>query len=256
MDFNKNIIYAAIAGDIAGSLYEGSDRPYIQPSFDNLIESGHFTDDTVLTIAVLDALKHGYGMAQSFSKWARKYPNCGFSKKFKEMFVDIPESSFFPTGIASSANGAIMMLSPFIALQKSSGKFDFLKEGNPMQRLDEAVNVSHDCDLARKVAYAYVFNSKDILPFLPNYAELKKEHMFDMSAFGTLLRAAACYAAGNSLEDVILNAISLGGDTDTTASIAAVLYARGSNYSEEMSHMIDMVHYKLTGEMLKVIEKD
>lgn len=256
MDFNKSIIFAAIAGDIAGSTYETTFPYNYKNRLDDLLDQGHFTDDTVLTIAVLDALKRGRPMADSFKEWACKYPNCGFSRKFKENFVD-NNSWIVPPASPSSSNGAIMMLSPFIALKESHGKFDFLKEGNPMQRLYEAVNVSHNCDMARRIANMYVFESEDISPFVPTYTEIENEHMFDMSALGTLVKAAACYGASESLEDTICHAIRLGGDTDTTASIAAVLWMRhNDDFSEETLHMVGKVQEKLTGEMLKVIERD
>jgi ADP-ribosylglycohydrolase len=51
-------VTGAIAGDIAGSVYE---HHRIQTKdFPLFGERCHFTDDTVLTVAVADALLHGH----------------------------------------------------------------------------------------------------------------------------------------------------------------------------------------------------
>src|SRR5438093_1067672 len=54
----------AIVGDVIGSVYEGSrswqreKTPHFEPLFH---PQARFTDDTVLTVAVADALRHHYG---------------------------------------------------------------------------------------------------------------------------------------------------------------------------------------------------
>lgn len=61
----------AIIGDIAGSRYE-FDRTN-DYNFEMFTEKSGFTDDTICTVAVADAIGSDYG--DSIHKWCRRYPN-------------------------------------------------------------------------------------------------------------------------------------------------------------------------------------
>ena len=78
----KNRIIGAIIGDIVGSTYEFVDK--IPKKF-KLFRSGcTFTDDSVLTIAIADALLHNRPFADTIWEWGSKYTNAGFGRSFKE----------------------------------------------------------------------------------------------------------------------------------------------------------------------------
>ena len=70
----------AIAGDIIGSVYEH--QPIKTKDFPLFSEDSTFTDDTVLTIAVADALLNDRDYAKSLRAWGSKYPNAGYGKSF------------------------------------------------------------------------------------------------------------------------------------------------------------------------------
>ena len=70
----------AIAGDIIESVYEH--QPIKTKDFPPFSEDSTFTDDTVLTIAVADALLNDRDYAKSLRAWGRKYPNAGYGKSF------------------------------------------------------------------------------------------------------------------------------------------------------------------------------
>ena len=62
----------AILGDIVGSPYEFDHNNYKHKDFPLLSEKSHFTDDTVMTIAVAVGLIAGQGNAQkTFGKKKR-----------------------------------------------------------------------------------------------------------------------------------------------------------------------------------------
>ena len=73
----------AIIGDIAGSLFEGTwPRRRDLPLF---ADGARFTDDTVCTIAIADALMSTEGadaFADSLRFWVRRYPNAGYGGMF------------------------------------------------------------------------------------------------------------------------------------------------------------------------------
>ena len=95
----------AIAGDIIGSVYEH--HPITTKDFPLFSDGSTFTDDTVLTIAVADALINDRDYANSLRELGRKYPNAGYGKSFITWLAvdDHP-----PYG--SWGNGSAMRVSP------------------------------------------------------------------------------------------------------------------------------------------------
>ena len=80
-------MYGAILGDMIGSPYE-FDQGGKSKEFPLFIESSHFTDDTVMTVAVADALMKTTGepddevvreaLVDRMQFWGRKYPDAGY----------------------------------------------------------------------------------------------------------------------------------------------------------------------------------
>lgn len=119
----------AIAGDIIGSVYEGwpiktTDFPLFHPGC-------RFTDDTVLTVAVADAILSGrpYGHALRDIGW--RYPEAGYGGSFLRWLV-APD----PQPYGSWGNGAAMRVSPV-------GEA-FTNETEVLREARKTAEVSHD----------------------------------------------------------------------------------------------------------------
>ncbi len=95
----------AIAGDIIGSIYEH--RPIKTRDFPLFSPDCRFTDDTVLTVAVADAILAGRSYQDSIRKIGRKYPNAGYGGSFIQWL-----SSDNPQPYNSWGNGSAMRVSP------------------------------------------------------------------------------------------------------------------------------------------------
>ena len=98
----------AIVGDIVGSIYEWDNIK--TKEFPLFQESCHFTDDTVMTIAVAEAIMNG-GKKDDFinamKKYGRMYPNAGYGGEFRKwLFSDSREP------YNSYGNGSAMRVSP------------------------------------------------------------------------------------------------------------------------------------------------
>ena len=63
----------AIIGDVLGSTLEF--YPMKTKKFELLGKNSHFTDDSVMTLAVADSIMNGVPYVESIQKWGRKYPN-------------------------------------------------------------------------------------------------------------------------------------------------------------------------------------
>ena len=62
----------AIIGDVLGSTFEF--YPMKTKKFELLDNKSHFTDDTVMTVAVADSIMNEVPYVESLQKWGRKYP--------------------------------------------------------------------------------------------------------------------------------------------------------------------------------------
>ena len=104
----------AIIGDIVGSVYEFNN--YRAKDFEPFFHAeASFTDDTVCTVAVADALINGRHPAVALRLWGMRYwDNGGWGMRFAEWLAD-PEMG--PYG--SFGNGAAMRVSPAGLLAKS-----------------------------------------------------------------------------------------------------------------------------------------
>ena len=104
----------ALFGDMTGAPYE-FDRGGKTKDFPLFGRSTHFTDDSVMTAAVAEALLNSLGqdddtvraeLIQSMQKWGRRYPDAGYGGRFiRWLFTAHPQ----PNG--SFGNGSAMRVS-------------------------------------------------------------------------------------------------------------------------------------------------
>ena len=72
----------AIVGDVLGSSFEF--YPMKTKKFELLEKNSHFTDDTVMTVAVADSIMNEVPYVESLQKWGRKYPRAGYGGWFRK----------------------------------------------------------------------------------------------------------------------------------------------------------------------------
>ena len=97
----------AIGGDIIGSVYEAN--PVKTKDFELFCPASRFTDDTVLTIAVADALLSGNEYDRIFRDYYRKFPDQGYGYGFSRW-----AASASATAYNSYGNGSAMRVSPMV----------------------------------------------------------------------------------------------------------------------------------------------
>lgn len=222
----------AILGDIIGSRFE-FDRGGKTKDFELFTDECSFTDDTVMTVAVAEALldvEEGCGesfekrVIKSMQKWGKKYPNAGYGASF---YWWLREENPKPYG--SYGNGSAMRVSP-VGLRGLS-----INETCGMARSSAEVSHNHPEGLKGAEYAALVmclgrkgFTKEEIKEFVDasgydyeqSLDDLRKKHAHVETCMDSLPKALASFFQGNSYEDVIRNAVSLGGDTDTLAAIA------------------------------------
>src|SRR5688572_9754802 len=95
----------AIVGDILGSVYERN--PIKTTDFPFWTADCTFTDDTVLTVAVADALLSGQGYTESFRAFYHAFPKAGYGGSFRRW-----AQAYQPEPYGSWGNGSAMRVSP------------------------------------------------------------------------------------------------------------------------------------------------
>lgn len=212
----------AIAGDVIGSVHEyigtkTKDFPLFDPKC-------FFTDDTVLTVALADALLHDLDYAVTLKHYYRRYPNADFGISFRGWALS---ESWAPYN--SWGNGSAMRVSPAAYVARS------LDEALALAERSAAVTHNHPEGIRGAQATAAAiflarsgYEKSDIRQYVESSCgydlqrtldEIRPTYAFDESCQGTVPQAITAFLEAADFEDAIRNAISLGGDADTLACI-------------------------------------
>ena len=214
----------AIIGDIAGSKYEFNNVK--TEDFELMGPGCDFTDDTICTVAIADAILHGKTYASALQEWCRKYPNPmgGYGTNFhKWIWEDDPQ----PYG--SFGNGCAMRVSPCGWL--------FDDEDTVRQEAHKTAAVSHNNELSffgSELMAVAIFNLRKGKPkecatkwiqaafgWLPEYRPFSNR--FDETVMNAVPVAVSCFMARDSFEDAVRKSIIVGGDSDTIGAITGSL---------------------------------
>ena len=130
----------AILGDIVGSPYEFDRNNYKHKDFPLLSEKSHFTDDTVMTLAVALGLIAGQGDAQKtfadvqheMRNWGRRYPHAGYGGMFRRWL-----RAEHPQPYGSFGNGSAMRVAA------AGWLFDTLDKTLEMAKVTAEVTHNH-----------------------------------------------------------------------------------------------------------------
>lgn len=226
-------MYGAILGDIIGSPYE-FDRGNKTKDFPLFTKKSCFTDDTVMTIAVAEALLESTDRKEeeikevlmySMQKWGRKYPYAGYGGMFRKW---LREENPQPYG--SYGNGSAMRVSA------AGWFFDDIEETRKYARLSAEVTHNHPEGIKGAEATASIiflarkgYTKEQIREYVINEFgydlsrtcdEIRPLYRHVESCQETVPEATVAFLEGKDFEDVIRNAVSLGGDTDTLGAIA------------------------------------
>lgn len=236
----------AIAGDIIGSIYEV--RRIKVTRFPLFRWECTFTDDTVLTAAVADALLSRQGYAEAFREYFRGYPSRGFGWKFRK-WAQTPGASAY----GSWGNGSAMRVSPighaFAALE------EVLAEAERSARPTH----DHPDSIAGAQATAgavFLARSGVRKPEIRRWVEesfgydfgepldsVRKWYGFDPSCRGTVPYALLAFFESSDYEEAVRLAVSLGGDSDTlaciTGGVAGAYYGVPTAIREQALEFLD-----------------
>ena len=222
----------AILGDIVGSHFEFDHNNYKHKDFALLSEKSHFTDDTVMTVAVARGLMAGQGDAQkTFAEvqhemqyWGRKYPDAGYGGMFGRWL-----RAEHPQPYGSFGNGSAMRVAA------AGWLFDTLDKTLEMAKVTAEVTHNHPEGIKGAQATAaaiFLVRTGHSKPEIRQYVEqtfgydlrrtcdeIRPTYHHVETCQQTVPEAIIAFLESNSFEDALRNAVSLGGDSDTLACI-------------------------------------
>ena len=247
----------AIVGDMVGSVYEFNN--YKATDFEPLFHPrSKFTDDTVCTIAVADGVLNKKTATDALREWGHRYwSNGGWGQRFAYwLAADDPQ----PYG--SFGNGSAMRISSVAWLATSYE--------HAMELSDEFTGVTHDHPEGIKAARATVsaiWWAREGRSAIDIRKALETEFGYDMSRDTDYIRphyghteaaqwsvpeVLICALEGDSFEEAIRLAISIGGDSDTIAAIAGSVAEARFGIPR---HIQDEAIAKLPEDMQQVVKK-
>jgi ADP-ribosylglycohydrolase len=246
----------AIAGDIIGSVYEA--HPIKTKEFSLFHPHCRFTDDSVLTIAVAQAILTD----QDYGRWVweigRRHPHAGYGGTFIRWL-----RSGDPQPYNSWGNGSAMRVSPVgwafdrtdIVLREAARSAEIshnhpegIKGAQATALAVFLARTEHNKALIKKeitARFGYDLN-RTVESIRPSYG-------FDVSCQGTVPEAIIAFLEADGYEDAVRNAISLGGDSDTLACITGAVAE--AYYGPVAPNILDKVKKILPRDLWLITER-
>ncbi len=226
-------MYGAILGDIIGSPFE-FDRGEKTKEFELFTKGCHFTDDTVMTIAVAEALLRvgpeasvktiEAAVVSSMVKWGHRYPDAGYGGRFNHWLYEKN-----PKPYNSFGNGSAMRVSAigwlYDSLERTrevAGATARVSHNHPegikgaeatASAIYMARNGASKEEIKKYIEHEFHYNLNRTLD------EIRPDYHMNETCQKTVPEAVIAFLEAEDFEDAIRNAVSLGGDTDTLAAI-------------------------------------
>lgn len=246
----------AILGDFVGSQFDF--RPIKTKDFEWIGPRSHFSDDSVMTIAVAGALVEAlqgqepdtpvdYPLVAARARacmrtLGRAYPQAGYGSSFAIWLNQDTE-----TGYGSCGNGACMRVSPCGLVARSLDEarqlayavtvvsHDHIEGLRGAQATAEAVYLAR-AHLPLEEIKAYFEATYCDLSFTLD--EIRPNFTFDSSSQGTAPYALRAFYESSSYEDAIRTVMSLGGDSDTLGATVGGMAAAYYGVPQEWRELI------------------
>lgn len=262
-------MYGALLGDMIGAPYE-FDQGDKTKEFPLFSRGSGYTDDSVMTIAVAEALLDARDQGKendetavksllidSMRRWGRKYPYAGYGARFITWLEEDEMGSY-----GSYGNGAAMLVS------SAGWLYDDFATTRKMAALTAEVTHNHPEGIKGAEATACaIFMARNHASKEEIRTYISQEFGYDLSRTcdeirpnyhhvescqETVPEAITAFLEGNDFEDVIRTAVSLGGDSDTLTCIAGSIAE--AFYGVPIGMMAEC-RSRLEEDMLAVLEK-
>lgn len=251
----------AIIGDIAGSKYEFNNT--FDYDFEMFGEGCDFTDDTICTVAIADAILNGRNYQESLLDWCRRYPSPkgAYGGRFAAWIC-----SLNPQPYNSFGNGSAMRVSPVawlfddLSQVLEEAEETALPTHNHPEGIKGAKAVAHIIWYFRKSRFSEESkdseneetkglkneNAKDENETIQGFMSIARcyyedfdtrdypKGKFDETCMDAVPLSFYLLSQASSFEDAIRLAISHGGDSDTIGAIIGSIAEARFGIPQEM----------------------
>ena len=254
----------AIIGDIAGSKYEFNNT--FDYNFEMFGEGCDFTDDTICTVAIADAILNGRSYQESLLDWCRRYPSPkgAYGGRFAGWI-----RSLDPQPYNSFGNGSAMRVSPVawlfddLSQVLEEAEKTALPTHNHPEGIKGAKAVAHAIWYFRKSKFSEESKdseneetkglknenakaSKDEYETIQGFMSIARSYYedfdtrvypkgkFDETCMDAVPLSFYLLSQASSFEDAIRLAISHGGDSDTIGAIVGSIAEARFGIPQEM----------------------
>lgn len=244
----------AIIGDIVGSRFEFNNAK--TTDFKLFTSECSFTDDTICTVAIADAILTGKSYRDSVHDWCRKYPHPmgGYGGSFARWVA-----SDNPQPYNSFGNGSAMRVSPV-------GLYFDNEFGDVLNEAQKTAEITHDHPEGIKGAQVTAmcvwmmrkgYTKADMKSYVESeYGALPKfkpfSNPFDETCMNAVPVSVSCVLNSTCFEEAIRNAIIVGGDSDT---IGAIVGGIAEAMYGVPAYLKDVALSYLPDDMCKVVER-
>ena len=230
------MLYGAFIGDMVGVPYEF--LPCKDRNFKMFTHYSRYSDDTIMTVAVADAMLQTIGYSEedtlpvlekTLQEWGKKYPGAGYGSAFGGW---IYQSN--PKPYNSWGNGSAMRVSSVAWL------YNTLEEVEEKAKWTAEITHNHPEGIkGAQATAAAIFlartghSKKEIKSYIEEKygynlhrtcKEIRKSgYRFEVSCQKSVPESIICFLEGKDFEDTIRNAVFLNGDADTMACIAGAI---------------------------------
>jgi len=214
----------AIIGDIVGSRFEFNNN--LSTDFQLFAKDCSFTDDTVCTVAVADALLKDISFGQSLRHWCLKYstPKGGYGGSFAA-WLHSPN----PMPYYSFGNGSAMRVSPCAWWSDSISEVYINAYNSAICTHNHPEGIKGALAITECIYHSRFISSKEDLKEtitrLYGYNldmtcdSIRKTNTFNETCQVTVPQAIVAFLESTDFESAIRLAVSIGGDSDTIAAI-------------------------------------
>lgn len=258
----KNMIYGAIAGDVAGSTYEfygmtGAEKDFIP-------QGSKFTDDTVLTVAAAYAILKNMPFAETYKKFGLLYPNPkgGYGTHFHTWLMKCHFNKEIAPAYNSYGNGSAMRVSPCAYAAQT------LEEAVVLARKSAECTHNHPEGIkGAEATAAAIFlalhgkSKEEIKKYIhENYYNMNRSkddlcnapYTFNAYCQNTVPEAILCFLYSDDYESAVRLAMLTNKDCDTAAAICGAIAGAYYGVSDELK---DKVRTLLDDKLISVLDE-
>jgi len=246
----------AIAGDIAGSVYEF--HPEKREDIPLFTKRSFFTDDTVMTVAAAEAIMKQKPYSECYLDFGKRHPYAGYGGMFAQWLLS-PD----PKPYNSYGNGSAMRVTAV------GWAFDSMEEVLAEAEKSAACTHNHPEGIkgAQATALAVLMarkgSSKEEIrseisrrfkyDLTRTVESIRPGYSFNEICQQTVPEGIISFLDSKDYDDTLRKSISLGGDADTLACIAGGIAE--AFYGGVPQSVLEIVKTNLTPDLLEVTEQ-